>query len=86
MAYKGRNLVGLGDCDCLNVSYVPITTAYGYGLWVNPLPYVVSYLVFHIIFREVLEETGYSIAEKIDPNQYSEQTLNDQVNNLTNFY
>ena len=30
-------------------------------------------------FREVLEETGYNIGEKIDPDQYSEQILNDQV-------
>ena len=33
----------------------------------------------NFFFREVQEETGYSIAEKVDPDQYSEQVLNDQV-------
>jgi 8-oxo-dGTP pyrophosphatase MutT (NUDIX family) len=31
------------------------------------------------LFREVFEETGYSIASKIDPDQFTEQDLNDQV-------
>ena len=35
-------------------------------------------------FREVLEETGYNIGEKIDPDQYSEQVLNDQVCDFLN--
>lgn len=32
--------------------------------------------------REVYEETGYSIQDKIDPDQYSEMVLNDQVSRL----
>jgi len=32
--------------------------------------------------REVLEETGYSIADKIDPDQYSEVVINEQVSRL----
>ena len=31
-----------------------------------------------ILVREVYEETGYSIAEKIDPNMYITKTINDQ--------
>ena len=33
-------------------------------------------------YREVLEETGYNIGEKIDPEQYSEQILNEQLSRL----
>jgi len=32
--------------------------------------------------REVMEETGYSIAGKIDPDQFSEVVINDQVSRL----
>ena len=32
--------------------------------------------------REVMEETGYSIADKIDPDQYSEVVINEQVSRL----
>jgi len=32
--------------------------------------------------REVLEETGYNIGEKIDPDQYSEQVLNGRLSRL----
>ena len=32
--------------------------------------------------REVLEETGFSIADRIDPEQYAETTVNDQTSRL----
>ena len=32
--------------------------------------------------REVLEETGYNIADAIDPDQYAEQVLNEQLSRL----
>lgn len=38
-----------------------------------------SVLQLDMFFRETLEETGYSIADKIDPEQFTEQIINEQV-------
>ena len=38
----------------------------------------IKHYFFFISVREVYEETGYNIAEKIDPNMYITKTINDQ--------